>query len=99
MTFLESKRSVSRISIALIALLCGVGIASGALVVAYNRSVGAEHAVQRIMKEIELVNTENAEAQRRIYALFTSEKVETVAAERDLMKDPRPTYVSLTVLR
>ena len=76
--------------------LLGSVILSGMLLVfLYNRTVNLQHAVSSAEKDIKTMQTESAELQDRIYAVFASAHVEAFAAEHGLVKDKTPQYLTV----
>jgi hypothetical protein len=76
----------------LVFLLIAAGVM---LVFLYNRAVNLEQAMRVSIAETKRVQTENAELQDRVFALFSTARVESLASQFGLVKDKSPRYLEI----
>ncbi len=96
MTIITPTSRTSFVLRYMLAILVFLLIASGVMLVfLYNRAVNWEQAVRVSIAETKHMQTENAELQDRVFALFTTARVESLAAEFGLVKDKSPRYLEI----
>jgi cell division protein FtsB len=93
MTFIQPKRQSQFhfiLAVSLITVLLLVGAV--ALIVLYNQTVDARHALAREKEAFNKLQTENAEIKERMFALLDNHNLEAVARGRQLVKENTPRY-------
>jgi cell division protein FtsL len=63
------------------------------LVSAYTRFINLNHGLAETRKAIQEVQTANAELKDKIFALFDRSRLESLAAERNLVVEKNPQYL------
>jgi len=94
MTIIQPGRSqalaVNKFLVLLIVMLL---IAAVWLVSLYNQLVNLNHNILDAESRIQKVETANAELKDKTFNLFDNQKLEALAAERQLIKDKEPQYL------
>lgn len=82
------------LSVKIIALL-GVTLLFGVifLIALYNQTVNLEHEIKAARDEVQNIQAENAEYKDKIFNLLSAKNIESIAAERQLVKEKEPEYI------
>lgn len=76
-------------------LTIGLVVAAMFLVGVYVRLVNLNHTLDAVSREIQEVQTANAELKDKLFVLWDGDRVESLAAERNLVKENNPRYFYL----
>lgn len=94
MTIIQPNRTTTLTTAALYVLVLSVALCAIVLVMLYNDMVNFKHGIVEVQKEVRAVQAESAELKETTFNLFNSQNLERVAAERQLVKDREPRYLT-----
>lgn len=96
MTIIQPKNKKTFWNKVLAGLVAGVILVAFSLVLLYARFVNLNHSIAEARRALEKIQTENAELKDRIFALLDQGRLESLAAERGLIKEKNPQYLRVS---
>ena len=95
MTFVKKEK---RNSINLLLLLLTAFLIFGIILIvgAYNKTVNLKHGIADMKAEMRKIETDSAGLKEQLFGIFEAQKVESLAKERGLVKETRPSYLEET---
>jgi hypothetical protein len=95
MTILKPERTLSRIMYIISALIGVFALTAIGLIAMYAKTVTLEHDVSATRDQIQKLESDTASIRDKTYAMLDATNFETLAAERMLVKDRNPRYVTI----
>lgn len=95
MTFIQPNKHSSILNIIIGALAAGVLSAVIVLIMVYNGTVSSARATRGAREEQKQLETENSELKRRVFADFDPVRMAAFAAERGMVSDRQPQYLTI----
>lgn len=92
MTIIQPQNKKNILNKILLVLILSAMFVSFALVAFYVRFVNLNHGIAKTREAIEEVQTANAELKDKIFALLDRSRLESLAAEKNLVKEKNPQY-------
>lgn len=96
MTIIQPNKNKSFLNRWLVMLVVPLVVGSLYLVVIYNRTVEAEHALSKSKIQLEKIDAENVELNNRLFGLFDGTAVDDFAAAYRLVQEKEPRYLEVT---
>lgn len=93
MTIIQPGNNKTFLNKILVAMIFGAILVSFMLVALYTRFVNLNHGIAETKKAIEESQTANAELKDKVFALLDRGRLESLAAERNLVEEKNPQYL------
>ena len=94
MTILQPKQPFILSNFVIILLVVAVALAGVWLVASYNRMIELKHRIADTASDLERARTGSAESRDRMFALLGATDFSSFAADRGLVTDRAPSYVT-----
>ncbi len=88
----KNKPFWNKVLIALGAAIMSAGIS---IIIIYNQNVEFDHEAERLNTELQDLQTADAELKEKFFELLSSNNLEKLASERQLIKETKPRYLEV----
>lgn len=95
MTILQPNHTPARIMYVMSALIGVATLTAVFLITMYAKTVTLEHDIMTAQERVQKLESDTASVRERIFALLDATNFEIIAAERALVKDRNPRYVTI----
>ncbi len=96
MTLIQPRKSATILNRVIIALIGGIILSAIAFIFLYNQTVSFAHAALQANQTTQAVQAENASLKDKVFSLLDPSSVRVFAAEKGLIADPNPKYLSIS---
>ncbi len=95
MTILKPERTTSQIIYIISGLIGVFALTAIGLITMYAKTVTLEHDIAETQDAIQKLESDTAQVRDKTFAILDATNFETIAAERMLVKDRNPRYVTI----
>ncbi len=96
MTIIQPGNKKTFLNKVIVGLVLGAILVAFFLVSLYTRFVNLNYGIAETKKTIEEMQTGNAELKDQVFALLDRSRLESVAVERNLVKEKNPQYLQVS---